>query len=83
MTTQTAELFTDYNGEIHEGYSGRNMYGEDTTGVVFDSERDFYKTIAEIFQNCMEDNNSADADLTIQYLKNVRTDSMGQRIIYY
>lgn len=83
MTTQTAELFTNYKGDIHEGYSGRGMYGKETTGVEFDSEKDFYKTIAEIFQDCMDDDNKTDADLTIQFLKNVRIDNMGTGVIYY
>lgn len=83
MTKETAELITDYSGEIHEDYSGRGMYGETTTAVVLDSENDFYKAIAGIFNDCMLDSNMHDADLIIQYLKNVKMDNLGTGIIIY
>jgi hypothetical protein len=45
MRLETAQALcaADNDGlTIHEDYSGRGMYGETTTGVVFDHQVDLY-----------------------------------------
>lgn len=83
MKREAAELISDYGGEIRENYSGRGMYGKETAGVIFDDEKEFYKTVAEIVQMCIEDNNAEDCDLICDALRNMQIDNMGKGIIYY
>lgn len=83
MKLITAELISEYGGELRENYSGRGMYGKETCGVVFDSERDFFHTLADMVKDGMEDNSADIMELLPEALKNLQTDSMGKSIIYY
>ena len=50
MTQEFAELLNYYNDEIevYEGYSGRGMYGDTTTGVVCDGLNNILEAVSDI-----------------------------------
>lgn len=83
MKLETAELITQYGGEVRENYSGSGMYGEQTSGVIFDSEKDFYRSLAGIILDCVQDQNMEESALICEALKKLKTDNMGTSIIYY
>ena len=78
MDKQVAKRIVDacrsqgHNADIYEGYSGRGMYGSETTGVTADS-----KSI--IIQSIINESKLFD-DLNISEL---RSDSMGLETIIY
>lgn len=57
--------------EIYEGYSGRGMYGEETTAVTYRNENDLLVVAAELGLSVAKD------------VQKFRRDSLGKsRIIY-
>lgn len=82
MKHETAELLTDYKGEIREDYNG-SIYAPTTTAVFFDSEEDFYHALALSFNDCLQDNNYENGDLLVKLLKNINFDNMGKGIVVY
>ncbi len=83
MKLETAELISEYGGELRENYSGRGMFGKETAGVVFESERDFFHALADIIKDGVEDNSADIGELIPEALKRIQTDNMGKNIIYY
>lgn len=83
MKQNTAELLNNYGGEIYEAYSGRGMYGKETTGITFDSDTDFYSALADCIHDAVEDGSMEDGDLLTDMLRKLKTDNMGTGIIYY
>ena len=83
MKLEAAELLCNYGGEIHEDYSGRGMYGKETTGIVFDDDKEFYKAIAGVMEDTIQDQNFTECELIVEALKSIRTDNMGTGIIFY
>lgn len=79
MTTEAAKIIAIYGGEILENYSGRNMFGERTTGVIFEDQSEFNLAIADLLERCDRDECEVVAN-AIRYLK---TDNMGKQTIYY
>ena len=59
-----------YEAELYEGYSGRGMYGNTTTGVTTDASPGTMESMEEDMEN-------ADIDPSF------RRDSMGLDYIYY
>lgn len=78
MTQEAAEIICEFGGEVREGYSGRGMYGKTTTGIVFDSEGDFFEAIGEVMECDIEDREEV-----AKAMRNLKTDSMGTGVIYY
>jgi len=78
MDKQVAKRIVDacrnqgHNADIYEGYSGRGMYGSETTGVTADSK-------SVIIQSIINESKLFD-DLNISEL---RSDSMGLETIIY
>lgn len=78
MDKKVAEAIVDacynqgYDADIYEGYSGRFMYGKETTGVTVDS-------ISVVVQSVINESELFE-DLNINELRN---DSMGLGIIIY
>ena len=78
MDKQVAKRIVDacenqgYDADIYEGYSGRGMYGSETTGVTADSK-------SVIIQSIINESKLFD-DLNISEL---RSDSMGLETIIY
>lgn len=87
MTKKQAELIVDflwngsYESEVYEGYSGRGMYGEQTTGVSYGGGLiDFVQMVG----TWMEDMDDMDEVVEVgRALKNLRWDNLGMGIILY
>lgn len=79
MLQDAADIITNYGGEERPDYSGRSMYGNKTTGIVFDNDEQFYKAIADVMIN--ED--EVERQIVASALRKLRTDNMGTGIIYY
>jgi hypothetical protein len=80
MDMKLAETIAEYaDGEVYENYSGRGMYGEETTGVVVESVSDVLMALlqySDIFTELMEDEE-------VKLPNNLQIDSMGIRTILY
>ncbi len=84
MKHEAAEIFSYYGGEIEENYSGKGMYGKTTTAIIFDSTEEFFKAIADIMTDTLQDVDYVTADSVAYALKHLKEDSMGKdAIIYY
>jgi hypothetical protein len=76
------------NLRAYEGYSGRFMFGETTTGLVYDHEIDLTIAVARASARVVAIEESAGTapfsvpDL-VQELKKVRKDSLGRSSIIY
>ena len=86
MKEATAYLIVDllsdagHEAEIYEGYSGRGMYGKETTGITTSARPDFVTGLVE----GKKDDESFDEDE--QKLLNevsLRGDNMGMQFIVY
>ena len=80
LTIEELELIqkvAEYNGDeltVYEDYSGRGMYGDTTTGLVVNDDRDFndlIEAVTEISPNLG------------RKLAKARWDALGLQIIYY
>ena len=80
LTIEELELIqecAEYNGDeltVYEDYSGRGMYGDTTTGLVVNDDRDFndlIEAVTEISPNLG------------RKLEKAKCDSLGFKIIYY
>lgn len=81
MERELAELLcnVDGEGELDEDYSGRGMFEEMTSAVLFDTDHKFKVALIEAaFQMGQE----GEDDL-LQGMRNLRTDSMGRGIVVY
>lgn len=82
MTKEAAELIAaqSFDGlTVREKYSGRAMYGKETTGVV-GSNRDFYEALGDAVLNNKDFGNRK---ILAEAIKSLRIDHMGLRMIYY
>lgn len=79
MHKVVAQVLVEYGAEIHENYSGKGMYGEETVGIVVDSDKQFY----EILANVLESELQHEQDLVAEWLRQLRCDNMGTGFIYY
>lgn len=81
MESQVANLLVDSDhGELYENYSGRGMYGEETTGVTFEDMDEFHNSIAHVLKN----GSSEERELLGEFLQQgVRIDNLGHDIIIY
>jgi len=66
--------------EVREGYSGRFMYGSETTGIILNSEMDLIKAIINNADMLIDENDGAAPLFNIGRLK---SDSMGRQTIVY
>lgn len=78
MDAEFAELMAKYNGELRENYSGRSMYGSQTTGVTFESVSDAIQAAAMAGSNLDSEGLSID-DIPMRF----SIDNMGLDIIIY
>jgi hypothetical protein len=83
MTKEAMELLSQYGGEEREKYSGRNMYGNKTCGIIFDTHAEFFNALADCISDCIEEENRANGEILCNVLRKLRTDNMGTSIIYY
>ena len=91
MKKEIAELLVDgFILKLHENYSGRGMYGENTAGISCDNMRQFMEAIGNTFYEMIEDAmidgeeyNTSDAEDLVDVLSNLQTDNLGRRIIIY
>ena len=65
--------------QLREGYSGRGMYGRETTGIVCD---DVIPVLAAV-ANEVSWMDSDDISVDLSKLAQLGTDSLGRRIILY
>lgn len=79
MKAHIAELICSVNGslELRENYSGRGMYGNTTTAIVFDSHNEFLAACVEAALN------SDDFDEFLDEISRFSYDSMGLSKIVY
>ncbi len=75
------EAMTDcgYSCEIREGYSGRGMYGGETTGIVIDNITQLLESLIEAAYVLVDEDEGPIFDVT----GDIRTDSMGLSMIVY
>lgn len=81
MTLAAAEAIVDNSSgelEVYEKYSGRGMYGRQTSGVT-GSYQNFYEAIGEIMELEEEDVRIEVA----KAIRELRTDTMGLDMIFY
>lgn len=77
--------------ELHEGYSGRGMYGDLTDAVAFDNWSDLVQSVAAAAIRLSEDHDETaeesddniDPDMFVHDLGAIRTDNMGRGVIVY
>ena len=62
-----------YEAEIYEGYSGRGMYGKETTGVTANSK-------SELIESIINDSELFDG---LSFVGGLRHDSLGLGIVIY
>jgi hypothetical protein len=85
MTKRIAELLVECGEDLslHERYSGRNMYGEETCAVVGD-EYSFKESLGNTVESLIHDQHSEETkDEFIKFLKSQERDSLGLTNIYY
>jgi hypothetical protein len=84
MKLETAKLIADADGtgdvEVYEGYSGRGMYGDETTGIT-GPESDLVAAIARAGVDL--EPGSDEANSFVDDLSNVRYDNMARDTIFY
>jgi hypothetical protein len=69
--------------KIYENYSGRGMYGKETTGVVHDSINDVFTAIALVAAD-LEGNDEEDlVDEFVEELRRVKIDNLDCSHIIY
>jgi len=81
MSPEAAEIIANHSNDAHydDDYSGRGMYGETTSSVVFNRESNFYEAMAHIMLNGDEDERTAVA----KALFSLKMDNMGLGIVIY
>jgi len=87
MKLEHAELLADELGmlievELRENYSGRGMYGENTSGIVVDSMNEFLRGLGEYLKTADESDLDKIKEIGAA-IKRIKTDSMGYSIIIY
>ena len=87
MKLEHAELLADELGmlievELREDYSGRGMYGENTSGIVVDSMNEFLKGLGDYLETAHEDDFETIKEIGAA-IRRLKTDSMGYQIIIY
>lgn len=70
----------EYDIELYEEYSGRNMYGKTTTAIVIGT---LLNLIPLVGQTVFEINDKNEAQKFIDDLENLRSDQLGQNTIVY
>lgn len=83
MKKEAAELLSEYGGYLHEDYSGKDMYGETTTGIEYTTEGGFFIALASILKDSVQDQNIDNAQLLYDALWKLQIDNIGKDIIYY
>lgn len=98
MTKELAELLVEAaqnNGseaKIRESYSGRGMYGQETFGVVVDSEASLIVDLLQYIRDNIADNEDAEGnefktwkgkDIPGLEISCFRVDNLGGRVIIY
>jgi len=84
MLNQTADLLESEGGELYEGYSGRGMYGKETTAVTFDSESDAREAMLQVaYYAGGEAGEDPTAEEVLEDLKKARFDSLGLGVVVY
>lgn len=81
LKTVYLECYPDSHCRVYENYSGRGMYGEETTGLVCESAEDLISAILlspEYILREFKDNDINRGDIT-----SVRVDSLGFDTIFY
>lgn len=85
MTKDMANRLRGQGGKMHEGYSGRSMYGNETVAVEFESDGEFREALIEVIYEAGVEYGYADEEgyeITDE-AKRLRTDSLGLGIIVY
>ena len=79
MKKETAELLSSFNDdiEIHEDYSGRGMFGQQTSAVTCDGVSNIFGSLSTAL-SYGEDISDALSDL-----ENIRMDNFGMDMIFY
>jgi len=82
MTEETALAILEAADEIglemkkYDGYSGRGMYGSDTTGIVFESENDLLAAVSIAALRLSE--TERDVEGFVDDVRKFRRDNMGK-----
>ncbi len=68
------------NASLGEAYSGRGMFGRETTGIIVDGPSDIMEVCAALTAGI---DNPQDLRLVLAEIRAFRLDSMGLAYIYY
>lgn len=80
MHKQLAQIIADeVDGQVYENYSGRGMYGRETTGVVVS---DLGQVMSALYSSSSQISELRDAG-ELDQVEKFRWDSMGLDIIVY
>jgi hypothetical protein len=81
---EQAEI-NSFEMELREYYSGRCMYGKDTSGIVFGSMGDLLRSVAEAAVELYRQDQEDDGKRYEEFVADLpeRTDSMGLDTIVY
>lgn len=77
MTKEAMEIFENNGAEHYGEYSGRNMFGNITQAVTFETKQDFRNSLVDIVKQAVQENKDT------EQFKNLRLDSFGLGIIVY
>lgn len=92
MKKEIAEMLVQYNTDLrlYENYSGRGMYGKNTTGISCENMAQVMEAVGNAFYGMIEDAmvdgedyDPTEAENLTDVLTNLRTDSLGLGIIVY
>ena len=88
MNAERAELLADTLGgridiEVMSEYSGRGMYGEQTSGVVVDSMAEFLSALGTYLSNADCQDEAETIREIGEAIRDLNVDSMGMSIILY
>lgn len=79
MKLETAKILANHSElKVNEGYSGRGMYGETTTGLT-GSKEGFNEAIANVILHATK----RQGKLVTEFLANHSLDNMGLGYIWY
>lgn len=92
MKKEIAEMLIQHNSDLqlHEDYSGRGMYGKNTTGISCENMAQVMEAVGNAFYGMIEDAmvdggdyDPTEAEDLANALADLRTDSLGLGIIVY
>ncbi len=91
MKLETAKILVEASKELNlkfdlrEHYSGRGMYGRETTAIVLENFTDMFGAVAIATKNVLEEDQKNGTDGFVDFAEDLgfRSDSMGKGWVIY